>query len=75
MLDNFNSNQALQLLYVHEKESHKYDLSLTNVELRHIQLCLIDKWDELTTHYKKQLETKDKLDNIAKMSRGLPLFT
>jgi hypothetical protein len=74
-MDHFTSNQALQLLWILEKENDKYKLVFTKVELRHIQLCLIDKWDELTTHYKKQLETKDKLDNIAKMSRGLPLFT
>ena len=74
-MDHFTSNQALQLLWILEKENEKYKLVFTKVELRHIQLYLIDKWDELTTHYKKQLETKDKLDNIAKMSRGLPLFT
>lgn len=73
-MEPFSANQALQLLWIHFKEESKYNLGLTKAEVKHLQLCLIDQWDELTTHYRKQLVTKDKLELLSKMSNGEPMF-
>jgi hypothetical protein len=73
-MEPFSSNHALQLLWIHYKEEAKYQLKLTKEEVKHLQLCLIDDWDELTTHYKKQLVTLDKLELLSLMSNGQPIF-
>jgi len=72
--DTFSANQALQLLWIVEKENDKYELELTKAEVKHLQFCLIEQWDELTTHYKKQLQSQDKLDIILLITRGQRLF-
>lgn len=76
MYEPFTANQALQLLWVHfvQPKEYKVNLKLTKAEVKHLQLELLDKWDTLTTHYKKQLVTKDKLDLLRIMSRNEPMF-
>ena len=69
----YTANESLQLLWIHYKEPIA-DLALTLRELKYLQLTIIDEWDTLTTHYKKQLVTQDKLDLLSIMSRGLPIF-
>lgn len=73
-LDTFSANQALQLLWILEKENSKYELEFTKAEVKHLQLCLISQWDELTSHYKKHLISRDLLYIISVMSNNLPIF-
>lgn len=73
-MEPFTSNQALQLLWILEKEQDEYQLELSLKEIKHLQLCVIDDWNNLTTHYKKQLKTQDKLENISRMSNNSPIF-
>lgn len=74
-MEPFSANQALQLLWILEKENSKYELELTKEEQQHLRMCLIEDWSNLTTPYKKQLVTQDKLDTISLMSRGEPIFS
>lgn len=73
VLDVYTANESLQLLWVHFKEPIA-ELKLTKEELKYLQLVIIDEWDTLTTQYKKQLVTQDKLDLLSIMSKGLPIF-
>ena len=73
-MEPFTANQSLQLLWILEKENDKYELELTEEEVKHLQFCLIEQWDDLTTHYKKQLKSKDKLDIIQLITRQQPIF-
>ena len=72
--DVFSSNQALQLLWLLQKEGSKYELEFTKEELSHIRFCLMDDWKNLTSPYKKQLITSDKLGTLALLSNNLPIF-
>jgi hypothetical protein len=74
ILDVYTANESLQLLWVHFKEPI-VELKLTTEEVKHLQLIIIDEWDTLTTQYKKQLVTQDKLDLLSIMSKGLPIFS
>lgn len=73
-MEPFSSNQALQILWILEKENDKYKLELTKVEISHLKFCLLEDWNNLTTPYKKQLVTKDKLELLSRMSNNLPIF-
>lgn len=73
-MEPFSANQSLQLLWILEKENDKYELELTEAEVKHLQFCLMEQWDELTTHYKKQLQSQDKLDIILLITRQQPIF-
>lgn len=73
--DIFSSNQALQLLWILEKENTKYNLELTKEEVSHIRFCLLEDWNNLTTPYKKHLITTDKLGILALLSNNLPIFS
>ena len=73
-MEPFTANQSLQLLWILEKENEKYELELTEEEVKHLQFCLIEQWDDLTTHYKKQLKSKDKLDIRQLSTRQQPIF-
>lgn len=71
--EKYNANESLQLLWVHYKEPI-VDLQLTEEEIKYLQLTIVDEWDTLTTHYKKQLVTQDKLELLSLMSNGEPIF-
>jgi hypothetical protein len=73
ILDVYTANESLQLLWAHFEEP-AVELKLTAQEVKHLQLTIIDEWDTLTTQYKKQLVTQDKLDLLSIMSKGLPIF-
>lgn len=72
--DIFSANQALQLLWILEKEDGKYSLELTKEEISHIRFCLLEDWNNLTTPYRKSLVTTDKLGILALLSNNLPIF-
>lgn len=72
--DVYTANESLQLLWIHFKET-EVNLCLTKAELKYLQLVIITEWDTLTTHYKKELVSKDKLDLLSIMSKGLPIFS
>lgn len=72
--DPLSSNQALQLLWILEKENHVHKLEFTKDELSHIRFCLLEEWASLTSPYKKQLVTIDKLETLSRMSNGLSIF-
>lgn len=71
--EKYTANESLQLLWVHYKEPI-VDLQLTEEEIKYLQLTIVDEWDTLTTHYKKQLVTQDKLELLSLMSNGEPIF-
>ena len=73
-MEPFSGNQALQLLWILEKENQEYNLELTKEEVSHLRLCLLEDWANLTTPYKKQLVSRDKLETLSRMSNGLPIF-
>lgn len=70
----YTANESLQLLWIHYKEKETINLGLTLKELKYLELTVIHEWDTLTTHYKKQLVSNDKLDILSKMSTGVPYF-
>jgi hypothetical protein len=72
--DVYTANESLQILWGYFKVP-EIDLKLTLKEIKYLQLTLVDEWDTLTTHYTKELVTRDKLDLLSIMSRGLPMFT
>lgn len=71
--DPLSSNQALQLLWILEKEP-QYDLGITKEELSYVRLCLLEDWNNLTTPYRQHLVTQDKLEILSKLSNHLPIF-
>lgn len=71
--DRYTANESLQLLWVHFKEP-SVDLKLTDEELSYLKLTVIDEWETLTTVYKKQLVTTNKLEFISLCSRNQELF-
>lgn len=71
--ENYNANESLQLLWVHYKEPI-VDLQLTDEEIKYLQLVILDEWDTLTTVYKKQLVTTDKLELLSLFSNGKEIF-
>lgn len=73
-LDILTGNQALQLLWILEKENNKFKLEFTKEELSHIRFCLIGNWDDLTTPYKDNLVSMDKLEVLSKLANNLPIF-
>lgn len=73
-MEPFSGNQALQLLWILEKENHLYNLELTEAEVKHLRLCLLEDWGNLTTPYRKELVTRDKLEFLSRVSNGLPIF-
>lgn len=73
-MEPFSANQALQLLWVLEKENSKYELELTSEEIKHLQMSVISQWDDLTTHYKKMLLKRDLHGTLLQMVRNLPIF-
>ena len=72
--DMFSANQSLQLLWILHKENDKYNLELTKEEISHIKFCLLEDWNNLTTPYKNNLVSKDKLDILSLLSNNLPIF-
>lgn len=72
--DMFSANQALQLLWILDKEKDKYKLELTKEEISHIRFCLLEDWSNLSTPYKNYLVTKDKLEVLSLLSNNLPIF-
>jgi hypothetical protein len=71
--DPLSGNQALQLLWILEKEP-EYNLELTKDELSYVRLCLMEGWNDLTSPYRKLLISSDKLEILSKLSNHLPIF-
>ncbi len=71
--DPLSGNQALQLLWILEKEP-EHKLELTKDELSYVRLCLMEGWNDLTSPYRKLLKTNDKLEILSKLSNNLPIF-
>ena len=69
----YTANESLQLLWIYYKEE-TFNLELSLDELKYLELTVIDEWDTLTSLNKTLLVSKDKLDTLSKMSKGLPYF-
>ena len=67
--DQFNSNEAMQLLIIHFKHE-EYNIGLTQAEIRHLELSMIDDWDNLSIAYRRLLVSKDKLEILSAMSNN-----
>lgn len=72
-LDSFSANQALQLLWYHF-EDPEIDVGLSDKEVAHLKLEVIDDWDNLTSPYRKFLTSLDKLEVISIMANRENLF-
>ena len=71
--DPLSSNQALQILWLLEKQPEV--LELTKDEVSYTRLCLLEDWVNLTSPYKKTLVTQDKLEILSRLSNNLPIFS
>ena len=72
-MDHLTSNQAVNLLWANQKDT-QVNLEVTLVELRHLQLIVIDEWDTIDSPYKKLLVSKDKLEILSLMTKKEPIF-
>mgnify|MGYP003660894258 CR=1 FL=1 len=67
--DHFTANEAMQLLIIHFKHP-EYDISITKEEVKHLELSVIDDWENLSRSYLNQLVSKDKLKTLSAMSNN-----
>ena len=70
-LDQFTANEAMQLLIIHFKHD-EYEINLSIAELRHLELSVVDDFENLSKAYLRLLVSKDKLETLAAMSRQEP---
>ena len=70
-MEPFTSNEAAQLLNIHHNHP-EYPIGLFPDEIRHLELCVIDTFNELSPAYLRLFKTKDKLELLALMSRKQP---
>ena len=68
-LEQFNANEAAQLLFIHHKHK-EYKINLSTQEIRHLELSMIDDWDNLSKAYLRQLVSNDKLEILSAMSNN-----
>ena len=71
--EHFTGAQALGLLWVEQKDS-KVKLELTQEELRHLQIIVLDEFDFLDTPYKKNLVSQVKVEILTLMLKEEPIF-
>lgn len=68
-MEPFTSNDAMQLLVIHHKHK-EYDIALTTEEVKHLELSVIDDWENLSKAYIRQLVSSEKLVVLSAMSNN-----
>ena len=67
--DTFTANEALQLLIIHHKHP-EHEINLSTQEVKHLELSVIDDWENLSKAYARQLVPTTKLDLLSSMSNN-----
>jgi hypothetical protein len=70
-LDQFTANEAMQILVIHHKHP-EYEINLSLTEVKHLELSVIDDYEDLSNAYIRMLNTSSKLDLLASMSNNIP---
>ena len=66
-LDQFTANEAMQLLVIHHLHP-EHNIGLSEDEVRHLELSVIDDYEDLSKAYQRMLNTNSKLELISAMS-------